>query len=136
MSRFLRFCLVAAVFFAGSDLLFSPLNQLLVMHPRAYAQTAADLGLNAQLLVAARNDDVVAVRRVLDNGAVPNTRNRAGETALMIFVRKGNAQMVDLLIGKGADVNLQNLEKVSPLMAAAYTATPLSRARCSITAPT
>ena len=29
----------------------------------------------------------------------------------MIFVRKGNLEMVTLLLDKGADVNLQNLEK-------------------------
>ena len=120
MTRFFNFSLVAAVLFGASDLLFSSLNQRLVMHPDAYAQATPDLGMNAQLLVAARNDDLATVRRVLDNGALPDSRNRAGDTALMIFVRKGNAEMVDLLIGKGANVNLQNLAKVSPLMAAAH----------------
>ena len=105
MIRFLRFSLVAVLFFSGSDLLVSRLEQGLVMHPRAYAQASSNLGLNAQLLVAAKNDDIVTVRRVLDNGAVPNARNRAGDTALMIFVRKGNGGMVDLLIGKGAASN-------------------------------
>ena len=120
MTRFFRFSLWAAVLFGGSDLLFSSLNQPLVMHPRAYAQASAELGLNAQLLVAARNDDVVTVRRVLDNGANPNTRNRGGTTALMLFVSKGNTEMVELLIAKGADVNLPNLQKESPLITAAF----------------
>jgi uncharacterized protein len=60
------------------------------------------------------------VHRALEAGAAPNSRNRAGDTALMIFIRKGDATMVDLLLGKGADVNLRNLDKVSPLMTAAY----------------
>ena len=120
MSRISVFSLVAAVLFAGSDLLFSALDQPLVMHPRAYAQTTPDLTLNAQLLVASRNDDVATVRRVLENGAAPNSRNRGGDTALLIFARKGRADMVELLIAKGADVNLQNLEKESPLVTAVF----------------
>ena len=62
MTRFLRFSLVAVLLFAGSEMLFSSLNQGLVMHPGAYAQTPTELGLNAQLLVAARSDDLVTVR--------------------------------------------------------------------------
>ena len=86
----------------------------------AYGQDTTELSLNAQLVAGARNGDEALVRRALEAGAAPNSRNRAGDTALMIFIRKGNAQMVDLLLGKGADVNLRNLDKVSPLMAAAY----------------
>ncbi|MGH8865230.1 MAG: ankyrin repeat domain-containing protein, partial [Burkholderiales bacterium] len=78
--------------------------------PGAFAQqSSAELSLNAQLLTGARNDDEALVRRALEAGAVPNSRNRTGDTALMVFIRKGNATMVDLLLGKGADVNLCNL---------------------------
>ena len=87
---------------------------------QAYGQSTAELSLNAQLLTGARSGDEAMVRRALEAGAAPNSRNRAGDTALMIFIRKGNVPMVDLLLGKGADVNLRNLDKVSPLMAAAY----------------
>ena len=59
------------------------------------------------------------VRRALDAGAAINSRNRAGETVLLIFARKDNLPMVELLISRGADVNQPNLERVTPLMAAA-----------------
>jgi hypothetical protein len=72
----------------------------------AYGQDTTELSLNAQLLSGARHDDEALVRRALEAGAVPDSRNRAGDTALMIFIRKGNATMADLLLGKGADVNL------------------------------
>ena len=104
-------------------------DHLLVFEPRPSAllggialaqQTSVELSLNAQLLAGARNGDEALVRRALEGGAAPNSRNRTGDSALMIFIRKGNAPMVDLLLGKGADVNLRNLDKVSPLMTAAY----------------
>jgi len=101
-------CVVSSLFFA---LLFAG---------SAYGQDTTELSLNAQLLAGARNGDEALVRRALEAGAAPNSRNRAGDTALMIFIRKGIAPMVDLLLRKGADVNLRNLEKVSPLMNAAY----------------
>ena len=100
----------------------SPVN----VHPSpffgglAHGQDTTELSLNAQFLTGARNGDEALVRRALEAGAVPNSRNRAGDTALMIFIRKGDAPMVDLLLVKGADVNLHNLDKVSPLMTAAY----------------
>src|SRR5258708_896498 len=83
-------------------------------------QSSAELSLNAQLLAGARNGDEALVRRALEAGAAPNSRNRAGATVLMMFIRKGNAPIVDLLLAKGADVNLRNVDKVSPLMTAAY----------------
>lgn len=86
----------------------------------AFGQDTTELSLNAQLLTGARDGDEALVRRALDAGAAPNSRNRTGDTALIIFIRKGNTAMVDLLLGKGADVNLRNLDKVSPLMTAAY----------------
>src|ERR1700704_4753834 len=98
----------------------SSLFYALLFVASAYGQDATELSLNAQLLAGAGNGDEALVRRALEAGAAPNSRNRAGDTALIMFIRKGNAPMVDLLLGKGADVNLRNLDKVSPLMTAAY----------------
>ena len=87
------------------------------MHGTAYAQSQAqtELSLNAQLLVAARNDDIPNFRRMLDEGAAVNSRNRSGDTALIIFARKGNDLTVTVPItfpeaSLGADIAVPTLE--------------------------
>jgi len=90
------------------------------MGARAADKVATDqYTLNAQLVSAARRGDESLARQTIDRGAALNTRNRGGNTALMLFTEKGNRPMVELLIERGADVNLPNLDKVTPLMAAA-----------------
>src|SRR5512141_2615971 len=53
----------------------------------------SDLSVNALLLVAARNADAPALDRALGNGASPNARNRLGETALLIALKKDDVAM-------------------------------------------
>ena len=122
LMRLITHCLVSVMIFAGPSL--NPMAESFGQprHGNAYAQsqTQSELNLNAQLLVAAHNDDIATVRRVLEEGAVVDSRNRSGDTALIIFTGKGNAELAKLLIDKGADINLRNLDKVSPLMTAAY----------------
>ena len=113
MTRAFGVSLLAGVLSISVDALMSHFDCPLLMHSAAYAQGTSDLGLNAQLLVSARNDDFQTVRRVLDSGALPDARNRAGDTALMIFVRKGNAQMVEFMLAKDASANLPNLSQVA-----------------------
>jgi len=76
--------------------------------------------LNAQLVSAARRGDEGLARQTLERGAAVNTRNRGGNTALMLFTEQGNRSMVELLLERGADVDLPNLDRVTPLMAAAH----------------
>src|SRR5436190_16594015 len=79
-----------------------------------------DLPLNAKLLVAARNADGPAIERALQQGAAINSRNRLGESVLLIVLKKDRVDLARMLIDTGADVNQPALNGVTPLMAAAY----------------
>lgn len=58
------------------------------------------------LLLAARSGSLKITEFILDEGANPNAPSRtSGVTALMIFARRDNAAGVELLLGRGADVN-------------------------------
>jgi len=87
---------------------------------QAWAQSESNPSVNAQLLVAARNTDAEAVKKSLDRGAAPNSRNRLGKTSLYISIEKNRIDIAKMLIAAGADVNLPSLEKVTPLIAASY----------------
>lgn len=103
--------------------LFSSLALLLLsvsLHQQAGAQSESNPSVNAQLLVAARNTDAEAVKKSLDRGAAPNSRNRLGKTSLYISIEKNRLDIAQMLIAAGADVNLPSLEKVTPLIAASY----------------
>ena len=86
----------------------------------AWAQTASNPSVNAQLLVAARNADAEGVKKSLDRGAMPNSRNRLGKTSLYLSIEKNRIDIGTMLIAAGADVNMPSLEKVTPLIAASY----------------
>ena len=45
------------------------------LSPAAFAQNDSTFTLNAQLLVAARQSDVEGVKKSLQRGALPNSRN-------------------------------------------------------------
>ena len=75
--------------------------------------------LNVQLLEFAKRGEDARVRKVLDAGAAPDSRNRRGETALYMFARDGNRAAVGLLLERGASVDLAAVDKTTPLMAAA-----------------
>ena len=54
----------------------------------ALAQADSNLTVNAQLLVAARQADAESVKKSLDRGAAPNSRNRSGKTSLFLAIEK------------------------------------------------
>ena len=54
-----------------------------------------DLSVNARLLLAARNADPAALARELKQGAAANARNRLGETALLIAIKKNELGMAN-----------------------------------------
>jgi uncharacterized protein len=82
--------------------------------------SAQDLGPNARLLAAARAGDHAAVVRALGEGAAVDSRNRLGETALVVALKRERPDIARALIEAGADVNLAALNGVTPLMAAAF----------------
>ena len=84
------------------------------------AQTPYSPGVSEQLLISARSADAKGIEDSLAHGAAPNSRNRFGKTALFTAVEKNRADIVKIMLDHGVDVNLASLEKVTPLMAAAY----------------
>jgi len=88
----------------------------------AIAQNATEdnLSTNARFLMAARNADAAALARELAAGAAVNSRNRLGESALVIVLKKDRVDLANVLIDAGADVNLAAVNGITPLMAAAY----------------
>jgi outer membrane protein assembly factor BamB len=69
---------------------------------------AARLDADEALFAAARSGDVAAVRARLDSGASPNAANRHGTTVLMMAADRGHADVVRLLVERGADVNARD----------------------------
>jgi uncharacterized protein len=91
----------------------------LLYGPQALPQET-EKQLNVRLLEFSKQQDETRARRMVEEGASVNSRNRLGETPLMLWVKAGNAGMVAWLIEKGANVNQDSLNRTTPLMAAAY----------------
>jgi Ankyrin repeats (3 copies) len=64
--------------------------------------------LNNQMWEAARKGDVAAVAAALDKGADVNAKFRYGTTALFKAAERGHADVVKLLIARGADVTIKD----------------------------
>ena len=79
-----------------------------------------DLSVNARLLAAARSGDSQGVARELAAGASPNARNRLGETALLVALKRNDLVLARAMLDAGTDVNQAAVNGVTPLMAAAY----------------
>lgn len=57
------------------------------------------------LIEAAKQGDAVGARKLLDEGVQVDTLDKGRLTPLMWAAVKGHSELVDLLIGRGADVN-------------------------------
>src|SRR5215213_7778159 len=75
---------------------------------------------NARLLVSVRNADSAGIERALRDGAAVNSRNRLGESALLIALKQNRPDIAQVLLAAGANVNEAAVNGVTPLMAAAY----------------
>src|SRR2546425_12664724 len=64
---------------------------------------AQDLSPNAQILVAARQGDLAAAKRLLEDGAAGNSRNRPGGTPPLIALENGHQNVAPPRVGKGRD---------------------------------
>jgi hypothetical protein len=69
---------------------------------------------NTALLAAIRNKDAAALQQALDDGADKNTK-RSGTPAITLCAKAGQAEMVQLLVNAGADVNAVDAQGVTPL---------------------
>jgi ankyrin repeat protein len=69
-----------------------------------------------ELITAAANGNMAAIKSLLEQGADTEERNRQGDTALMYVVGfKKDITTVRLLLDKGADINAQNNDGLTPL---------------------
>ena len=79
-----------------------------------------NLSTNARFLMSARNADAEGLKRALAQGAAVNARNRLGESALIIVLKKDRVDLAQLMLDAGADVNQPAVNGITPLMAAAF----------------
>jgi ankyrin repeat protein len=85
----------------------------------------------ADLVVAIRNANVSAVRKLLDIGVDVNARDAQGNTPLILASFYAGPECAKVLIDKGADVNAANKAGVTPLIRAA---TDYEKTRLLVTA--
>lgn len=72
-------------------------------------------------LAAVRAGNLTKLQNLIEQqGANMNSRNRTGESLLMMAIKAGHKDIVAYLLSKGVNVNVANTSKVTPLMAAAY----------------
>ncbi|XP_065085514.1 protein phosphatase 1 regulatory subunit 16A-like [Ochlerotatus camptorhynchus] len=71
------------------------------------------------LLEAAARNDITEVAKLLQKGVTPDATNMDGLTALHQCCIDDNAEMLNLLLDYGANVNAQDSERWTPLHAAA-----------------
>ncbi len=76
------------------------------------------------LFEAIRFDDVAKVRKFLERGANPNTRDRFGWTLLHAAAGNGHLEVARLLLEHGADVNARSEDGGTPLHFAAFNGHP------------
>lgn len=100
---------LVATYFCAVSIFLAP--------PCAFAQ---DLGPSARLVAAARAGDAAGMARALAEGAAPDARNRLGETALLIALKRERPDLAQQMIAAGTDINLAAVNGVTPLMAAAH----------------
>ena len=71
-------------------------------------------------IIAARNDNLGTMNRLLDSGLNPNVRNSKGQTGLTVAMQEGSTRAAKLLLARpGTDIDALNTAGESPLMMAA-----------------
>ena len=83
-------------------------------------QAGANLAATPLLLIAAEqgSQDRDVVRYLVEHGADLEATNAAGETALLVAIKKQNHRLVAHLLAQGANVNAQNAQGWSALQLA------------------
>ncbi|HQR35190.1 MAG TPA: ankyrin repeat domain-containing protein, partial [Blastocatellia bacterium] len=90
------------------------LKQVKTLIAKGENVNAPDADGTTPLMHAVVNAEADCVKLLLDKGADPNLSNKAGATALMWAVN--DLKKVQLLLAKGANVNVASKEEESPLL--------------------
>jgi ankyrin repeat protein len=85
---------------------------LLLVSGLSVAQTPGE----APLLLAIRKADTTAAKRLLDQGVRADSKDSEGTPALMAATLYSNADLVKLLLDRGANPNVTNTVGATPLM--------------------
>lgn len=76
---------------------------------------------HALALAAVRAGNLVKVKDLIEHGGANlNSRNRTGDSLLLMSIKAGRQEMANYLLDRGADASLANTSKGTPLMAAAF----------------
>ena len=98
---------IAPLFIAASHDGNVEVVRLMLKHG-ADANAPGPAGATASLMMSAKANDTASAKVLLEAGAVAKAKGFAGFTALMNAAGSGNAELVKLLLARGADVNAQS----------------------------
>jgi len=74
--------------------------------------------IDRALAEAARVGDLEEAKRLLDQGADPNSRDKNGNTPLIEAGANGQREVIELLLARGADIDAANVDGTTPFCAA------------------
>lgn len=88
-----------------------------MLHPAQHDERFKGRHINNAMVWAAKADDPIYLKLLLDHGGDPNTRNSNGETLMYQALIMGDGwEKVKLLVERGADVNTPNAGGLSPIL--------------------
>lgn len=106
-------------FFARASALWTTLLATLFFCAAACAQPVDNP--HQQSLAAVRAGNLTRLQELIDkHGANLNSRNRIGESLLMMAIKSGKQDIANWLLDHGADVHTASTSKATPLMAASF----------------
>jgi ankyrin repeat protein len=73
-----------------------------------------DANFNSNLHIAVKNNSIKMVKYFLDKKISPNEVNQDGQTPLHFALKKGNKEIIDLLIKNGGDLNIKDNKEKKP----------------------
>ena len=92
------------------------ITAMLLVPAVALPDQYGDVDDKVRFFALVRDNDIEAVRRMLEEGMDPDVRGRStSETALMVAAHHGRVEIIDLLIAAGAGLNREDANGMSVL---------------------
>ena len=110
---------LCCVFLAGTARANVRVCQGQEQHYEQIKASAGPLEINAALAAAADKGCLTLARRLLEDGASLQARDRLGAMPLSRAAKAGNADIVELFLARGAAINARNLDGSTALFLAA-----------------